>query len=253
MQIVEGKTVMLHTWGGKLMSYYTKEGQFIKEISTEKYHRVLNPLIDSKGNIIAQFLNYKRRPRRGDTERPAVSGLVKLDPNFNPIVTIAAFEWAQTLGRKSEIMFPWFTYKVRKDDSIVWGIRSVNSDYELFISNPEGKEVKKIVKEYDPEKITKEDKREETNRGIPVYFPENFPPFAWISRDNESEIYVQTYNKDKNGYVFWDVFDSEGRYITKFSLQSEERIIKIEKNCIYTLFDKYSEIPYVKRYRIIRE
>ena len=257
MQIVEGKTVMIHSWGGaKLISYYTTEGQYLKEISTEKYHRVYNPLIDSKGNIIAQFTNYTRMPRRGDPrwgdiESTDVYGLGKMDPNLNPIVTVAAFEWTQPLGQRlSAIMFPWFTYKVRKDDSIVWGIRYVNSDYELYITNPEGKTIKKIVKEYDPEKITEEDKKGMLGPG---YFPENFPPFAWIARDNESEIYVQTYEKDNNGHVFWDVFDPEGRYITKFSLPSEESIIGIKKNYIYTLFNKYKKIPYVKRYRVTRE
>ena len=249
MQIVEGKTVMIY--GYKRMYFYTKEGLYLKEISTEKYYRVLNPLIDSKGNIIAQFHKYKRRPRRRDADRTYMYGLRKMDSNFNPIVTIAAFEWTQKADQRfSWIAAPWFTYKVRKDDSIVWGIRYVNSDYELYITNPEGKTIKKIVKEYDPEKITEEDKKGMLGPG---YFPENFPPFAWIARDNESEIYVQTYEKDNNGHVFWDVFDPEGRYITKFSLPSEESIIGIKKNYIYTLFNKYKKIPYVKRYRVTRE
>ncbi len=249
MQIVEGKTVMIYGWGAKRMYFYTTEGLYLKEISAEEYHRVLNPLIDSKGNIIAEFRNYKRRPRRGDTERTYVLGLRKMDPNFNPVVTIAAFEWTQIFDRQySPLMSPWFIYKVRKDDSIVWGITYANADYELYISNPEGKEIKKIVKEYDPEKITKEDKR-----GIPVYWPENFPPFRRIACDKENEIYVQTYQKDENGRTFWDVFDPEGKYIAKFSLPKVEKIIGIKKNYMYTLCDEWKEIHYVKRYRLIRE
>ena len=246
MQIVEGKTIMIYGWGAKRMYYYTKEGLYLKEISTEKYHRVLNPLIDSKGNIIAQCYSYKRRPRRGDSERTYVYGLLKMDPNFNPIMAIATFEYTLPELRISGIMFPWFTYKVRKDDSIVWGITSPNSDYELYIADPEGKKIKKIMKEYDPEKITKEDKK-----GRPGYWPENFPPFRRIACDNESEIYVQTYEKDKNGHFVCDVFDPEGRYIAKFSLPRDEKIFGIKKNYIYTLFDKRNGIPYVKRYRVI--
>ncbi len=250
MHMAEGKTIMIYGSGAKRMYFYTTEGLYLKEISTEKYRRVLNPLIDSKGNIIAQFQNYKRRPRLEDTERTYVLGLRKMDPNFNPLLTIAAFEWTQTADqwRISPIMYPWFIYKVRKDDSIVWGIRLVNSDYELYISNPEGKEIKKIVKEYDPEKITKED-----IKGRPGDWPENFPPFRWIACNKENEIYVQTYEKDENGHVFCDVFNPEGRYIAKFSLPREERIIEIKKNYIYTFYDEYKEIPYVKRYRVIWE
>jgi hypothetical protein len=250
IQIVEGKTIIIHSWGlPHRIYYYTKQGLYLKEISTEKYHRVLNPLVDSKGNIIAQFLNYKRRPRRGDYERTGVYGLLKMDPNFNPIMTIAAFEWTQTIDQRLTLYSaPWFIYEVRKDDSIVWGIYSVNSDYELYITNPEGKAIKKIVKEYDPEKITKEDKN-----GIPGDWPENFPPFNKIACDPEGRIFVQTYTKANNSHFVCDVFDPEGRYITKFSLPREESIIGIKKNYIYTLFNKYKEISYVKRYRITRE
>jgi hypothetical protein len=142
-----------------------------------------------------------------DTERTVVLGLRKMDPNFNPLLTIAAFEWTQTADQRSSmIRFPWFTYIGRKDDSVVWGIRLANSDYELY-----------------------------------------------IACNKENEIYVQTYEKDENGHVFCDVFDPEGRYIAKFSLPREERIIEIKKNYIYTFYDEYKEIPYVKRYRVIRE
>ncbi|UCC39892.1 MAG: hypothetical protein JSV96_00045 [Candidatus Aminicenantes bacterium] len=250
MQIVEGKTIMIYSWGGKKrMYFYTTEGLYLKEISAEKYHRVLNPLIDSKGNIIAEFRNYKRRPRRGDSERTYVHGLRKMNPNFNPIVTIATFEWTSIFDQMlTSVTMPRFTYKVRKDDSIVWGIFYAYSDYELYISNPDGKEIKKIVKDYDPEMITKEDKK-----GIPVYWPENFPPFRWIACDKQNEIYVQTYEKDENGRTFWDVFDPEGKYIAKFSLPKVEKIIGIKKDYMYTRCNEWKEIHYVKRYRVIRE
>jgi hypothetical protein len=159
-------------------------------------------------------------------------------------MAIATFEYTLPEQRVVGLMFPWFTYKVRKDDSIVWGITYPNSDYELYITDSEGKKIKKIGKDDDPEKITKEDKK-----GRPGYWPENFPPFYRIVCDNEMEIYVQTYEKDKNGHVFCDVFDPEGRYITKFSLPRDEIIIGIKKNYIYTYFTK--GIPYLKRYRVI--
>ena len=114
--------------------------------------------------------------------------------------------------------------------------------------NPEGKNIKKIVKEYDPERITKEDKG-----GIPGDWPENFPPFSRISCDSENQIYVQTYEKDNNSYLVCDVFDPEGRYITKFSLPKDEKIIGIQKDYLYISYEKYKKIPYVKRYRVTRE
>jgi len=90
-----------------------------------------------------------------------------------------------------------------------------------------------VTKEYDPEKITKKDKN-----GIPGDWPENFPPFNRISCDPEGRIFVQTYTKVDNNHFVCDVFDPEGRYIAKFALPRDEKILSIQKNYIYILYDK---------------
>lgn len=247
MRIVEGKGIMIYDYLNKRISYFTKEGLCLEEVSTEKYWRVFNPQPDSRGNIIAGFLNHKRRPRLGDVERTYVYSLLKMDPNFNPIMTIATFELIHR-GYERPLIRPWFTYKVRKDDSVLWGIHSEKSGYELYITNYEGKNVKKIVKEYDPVKINEEDVKGKIGGRQRLIYPEYFPPFYRLTCDDEGKIYVQTYEKDKNSRVVWDVFDPEGRYITKFSLPIGELIFGLKKKHIYTLNE--DGIPFVKRYRI---
>lgn len=251
IRTIEGKGIMLYDGSNRRLSYYTFEGHCLEEVSAAKYRDVNigDPQVDSKGNIMPIIFYLKRIPKRVvwmAQERRYIQHLVKFDPNFNPYITISSFEFSIGFGERP-LIIPRFTHLVRKDDSIIWGIYSENSKYELYVANAEGKIIKKIVKEYNPVKIPEEEK---AGRVAPEYFP----PFRRITCDDEGKIYVKTYEKDKDNRVFWDVFDPEGRYITKFSLPKREMIFRIHKDHLYTLDEE--GIPFegfVKRYRVIWE
>lgn len=262
LRIVKGKGIMIYDYMKKRICYYSAEGQCLEEIGPGKYKdmNLGGPKPDSRGNIIAIFRYHKTRPgwRVGwvNPERTYIQDLVKIDPNFNSalVISFSSLEWTQTARLDRPVIYPSFTYEVRKDDSIVWG--KTNPEYEFFITNSQGKTIKKIVKEHSPRRITDEDKKEMINywyrEKAPegrLLFDEYFPSFHRIRCDDEGKIYVQTYEKDKNDRVFWDVFDREGRYISKFSLSKNEIIFYIKKNYIYSHSDLI-ELPFVKRYRI---
>ena len=262
LRIVEGKGIMIYDYMKGQICYYSAEGQCLEEFSMGKYKdmRLGNPQPDSRGNIIATFGHYKKKPgqRIGwvGPERTYVQDLVKIDPNFNSalVLSFSSLEWIQKARLDRPMISLSFTHEVRKDDSIVWG--KTNPEYEFFITNSQGITIKKIVKEHSPRRITEEDKKEMINsryKGkVPSYeltFPEYFPSFRRLRCDDEGKIYVQTYEKDKNDHVFWDVFNPEGRYITKFSLSKSEVIFDIKENHMYSHSD-LREVPFVKRYRI---
>ena len=265
LRIVEGKGVMIYDYMRRQICYYSAEGQFLEEIGPGKFKdmTIRSAKPDSRGNIIAIFGYNKKRPgqRAGwvELERTYVQDLVKIDPNFNSalVISFSSLEWSQKAGPDRPMIYPSFTYEVRKDDSIVWG--KTDPEYEFFITNSQGKTIKKIVKEHSPRKITEEDKKEMINyrfKGkVPSYkllFDEYFPSFRIIRCDDEGKIYIKTYEKDKDDRVFWDVFDPEGRYITKFSLSKSEIIFDIKKNRMY-IYSDFRDVPFVKRYRVIWE
>lgn len=262
LRIVEGKGIMIYDYMRNQICYYSAEGQCLEELGQGKYKdmNIRSAKPDSRGNIIAIFGYYKKRPGRRvgwvNPERTYVQDLVKIDPNFNSalVISFSSLEWTQTARLDRPVIFPSFTYEVRKDDSIVWG--KTNPEYEFFITNSQGKTIKKIVKEHSPRKITEEDKKEMINYWfngkVPSYkllFDEYFPSFRIIRCDDEGKIYIKTYEKDKNDRVFWDIFDREGRYISKFSLSKNEIIFDIKENHIYSHSDLI-ELPFVKRYRL---
>jgi hypothetical protein len=245
MYLARGKEITVLD-SGKL-SYFSEEGKFIKEISLGKYTRIIRAMNDSRGFILGDWYAY------GDKQ---ISKLGKFDQDFNLILTIASHEEKMNIFELNLLM-PRFVYQVTKDDKVIWGW---TDDYELNILDSDGKLTKKIVKEYDPIKITEKDKKRIIgeiwgDRPLPppqkFYFHRHFPPFYYFVYDNNGQIYVRTHERDSKGNVYYDVFDSEGRHFMKFPHPENELIFVIKNNKAYCMIEENEEgIPLVKRYKM---
>ncbi len=89
--------------------------------------------------------------------------------------------------------------------------------------------------------------------GINVKFPKYFPPIMNLSVDEEGRIFVGTYEKVKNkkGYYF-DVFDAEGRYISKVPLNIKpKQWFKWKNKKLYVVEKTERGFPLIKSYRVI--
>lgn len=239
-----GKEIMIYDRGNNRLSFYSLDGEFLREISTGKY-RFTRAIPDSKGNIIGQVTVF------GDSFAYKIK---KFDPELNPIIEIATIE-LERISNVLKMVSPVISVRLMRNDHFAWG----NSQkYEIFIVNPEGKTIRKIVKNFTPVKITEADKEEMKkdafgDRGVPpgykLEYPKNYHPFYYFICDDEDRIYAQTYEKDKKGDIYFDVFDAEGRYIVRFSLPDGEYPYIIKKNKMYTYIRESEEgFPIVKRY-----
>jgi len=143
-----------------------------------------------------------------------------------------------------------------KNDNIVWGYPA-DFKYEIVVVNPEGKTVRKIVKAYNPVKITKMDKEkkikdtlgdQELPAGIKLEFPKNYYPYWYFICGDEGRIYVRTYEQDEEENFRYDVFDPEGRYVAKFYLPEVDLLNMVKRNKIYTMvWEDEKGIPVVKK------
>jgi hypothetical protein len=130
--------------------------------------------------------------------------------------------------------------------------------YELFVLDPDGKIIKKIVRDYDGIEITNREKEKlikdwlgdtPVPSNVKFEFPDVYPPFIRFSCDDEGRIYVQTYDKTEDGEAdYYDVFDSEGKYIARFSLKYWAIVWKKQK--LYTIEEDEEGFQVVKRYRV---
>jgi hypothetical protein len=150
--------------------------------------------------------------------------------------------------------FPILIYcHVMADDRLVW---MSNTKYEFSVIEPDGKLVRRIVKDYTPVKVTEADKKaileerySDAQFRSQIVFPGEFPPVSFFIGDPEGRLFAQTYETDKKGGWLYDVFDTEGRCIIRFSLPREEMPFVVKEDKLYALIQEDADgIPLVKRY-----
>jgi len=236
--------ILVNDSSTRRLLFFSLDGQFIREISAGKMWMLLNPKVDTSGNIVASFTLIGEEFKEE---------LKKFNSELKPILTIASIPIA-----KPPVINPYFPrayWCLTKKDNIIWGI---TTKYEFNILNPQGKLIKKIVKDYNPEKITKEDKAKRIkdmygDNPIPpevkLEFPKNFPAFREFTCDEQGRIFVRTHEKTKEEKgSYYDVFDPEGRYIAKVFLKVRPRLWK--RNKMYTIYEDEEGYRYVKRYKV---
>ena len=246
MYLTSEKEILIYDIGNSRLSFYSLDGQCLKEISTAKY-RFSRTIPDSKGNIITQQLI------PGDK---VLYEIKKYDLDLNPVVSIASIEIERNF-RVLNMVTPTLNVRVMKNDNIVWGYPE---EYEIFVVSPEGKTIRKIVKDYKPVKITNEEKEklikdafgdQGTPPGVKLEFPKNYYPYYFLIPDDEGRIFVRTYEKDKHGNYIYNVFDPKGIYIADFTLPVIDFLYVVKDNKMYTMvWEDEKGIPVVKRYSV---
>ncbi len=235
------REIMVNDWRSRRLLYFTLDGKFLREVSGAKMFNFNNPRVDSKGNVVANFTVMGAK---------TMSELKKFTSDLEPIFTIASIEVMRLPVLNP--FFPVFFWEVIKEDNIIWGI---STKYELRVLNTDGKLIKRIIKDYDPVKITEEDKEERLKAfgRLPPEVKIEFPKYHWafenLSIDEEGRMFLRIHEKAENGEgSYYDVFDSEGRYIAKIPLKATPRVWK--KNKLYTVEEDEEGYRFVKRYSL---
>jgi len=245
--ITPGGKILVNDRGARFLHYFTLSGEYIRSVRQTKLLSLIRPKVDSQNNIVARIIVT-------DTDRVWSFVLKKFDSELNELYTIFSNEY-ELSPQTRNLFIPDCFWDVAKNDSIIWGY---SDKYEFEVLDRAGRVTRKIIKDYTPVEITKEEKQKwirdsygET--GIPpdteVSWDRYHNAFRFMNIDDEGRIFVQTYEKtsNENGY-FYDVFDSEGKYIAKIPLKVRPRVWK--KNKLYTVEEDEVGYQYVKRYKV---
>jgi hypothetical protein len=244
MYMAEREKLTFLDTGNKRFSYYSLNGECLKETSCGKWN-LDEALADSKGAIYGETLSISLE---GVKQK-----LLKFDPQFSQVSELADIEVKMTPPSVNPIPVKFF-FMVTKEDNVIWAKASI---YELNVINSKGEKIKKIVKDYNSVKITDEEKEklikekyeDSLLQGIKLEWPENYPALYYFALDDRGWIYVSTHEKDVKGNIYFDVFDAEGRSIVRFSHPKGEMLSVVKKNKAYFLVEESKEgIPLVKRY-----
>ena len=249
IQITPQEEVMVFDPATRRLTFFSPDGKYLGHISTAKINYPFAPIkMDPGGNLIAKLVIW---PSEGGGVE-----LKKFDSDLK-LLTMIYKTRIDEPDKEMEIraMRPSLYFAISKEGNVIWG----NSrSYELEVLNLEGKLIKKIMKDYKPIKITEKDKeifklraRRIINRGYELLFPKYFPAFQNISIDCEGRIFVGPYERIESGeddFYYYDVFDSEGKYIAKIPIKSSPRLWK--KGKLYSIEEDEEGYQIVKRYKV---
>ncbi len=252
--IFQGNKVVVNDRANAKFIFYSREGELLKEVPMGKYRSITRFKVDSEGNFYTIFGTFD--------EGKVTYELKKFSPELVPLATFATFDVTRTRRVVPAFAPPLFIQTTR-DENIVW---LDFAEYKITLMNREGKALRRIIKDFDPVRITKaEEERliQQTwgDRGIrPGYkfeVPKNFPPAHTFYVDDEGRVFVRTYDhieKDGDQLVRYDVFDSEGRYVAKFHHPRGETFQAIRKNKLYVrVEEEVLGMDLLRRYSLIWE
>jgi hypothetical protein len=241
--ITAGQELLVNDDRGRRLLFFSLKGEFRKAIPRKETFAFENPSLNARGQFIAgaslmvegEFIQelaiYGPRIERLTVlfSKPALKY-----PVFNPL-------------------FPQICFQMTKDDRIVWGI---TSKYELIIADPEGKAIRRIIKDYTSVPVPKEQKDQwkkdfYSGQDVRLEIPDDYPPFQGLVLDDEGRIFVRTYEKapdtDDN---YYDIFDPDGNYIAKVVLKGM-RLPFWKNGKLYTLETDSDGLPLAKRYAAV--
>jgi len=255
IQITSKEEVMVYDPLTRRLLFFSMEGKYLRQTSTAKIAYPMLPIkLDSRGELTAIIVP---PPPMGGIE------LKKFDSNLDLLLMISKTEKDDSyLRRESKAWQPSLLCAVTQDDNIVW---AYPKKYEFHALNPEGKLIRKIIKDHEPLNVTQEDRERYMERyerillRLPrprgkIIFPNHFPAFSDMSVDEEGRIFLETYERviDKENFYYFDVFDSEGKYIAKVPILVRLNSASVwKKNKLYTIEEDEEGFQVIKRYLVV--
>ena len=237
--------ILVNDPGARQIHFFSPDGTFKRSVSQTNMTFFNNPKVDQKGQIVANYMIMDKKViyvlKKFDSRLKEVMKIFSTDilkfPNLNPF-------------------FPKASWEITQEGNVIWGFPE---KYEFNIINSEGILIKKIIKDYNPIKITQEDKDslikkqfggyDKVSPGVKIVWDDYYNAYRDFTIDDEDRIFVRTYEKILNGNGFYyDVFDSKGRYIAKIPLKIQPQIWK--KNRLYTIEEDEDGYQFVKRYKV---
>jgi hypothetical protein len=239
-----GKLAILDS-GNKRIAFYSPAGECLKEIASAKWS-FIRACVDSRSYIYGDNFNFGGK---GLSEK-----LLKFDPELNLVSTVSEV-FSDLAPPRVNPLPDRFVYDILKDDSLIWAF---TSKYELEIMNPEGKLLRKITKDYEPIKVTEEDRKKliqerfgdsGVTQGITLEFPSHYSPVYSLLVDDHDRVFIRTNAKDMGGNCQYDVFGPDGICHLAFTLPENEIVMAVKKDKMYCLIlENEAGIPQVKRY-----
>jgi|GEM_PF-2708007 len=210
------------------------------------------PKFTSKGEIIASHGVMAENPKfvlkKFNNEMESVFTYTSIPMLKLPKVNIFVYTFNTDLK-----------WEVGPKSEIVWGVMT-SPKYDLFVHDEDGKYIKKITKEFTPIELTKVEYkrlmkkwfgRVPNTKQFDLIIPRNYPPFQGFILDEEGRIFVHRFVEvEKSKKHYFDVFDDEGKYLTKITLDEKFLFGTFKNKKFFTIEEDADGYKYVRRYKV---
>jgi len=216
---------------------FSLNGDYLKTVLIKDTRILGVRRINSKGNYFVETTDFQRKGRNKSWHN--AKEICEYTPDMRFIKTIIKDKFR-------DVTSPPMITRFTSSDLIIYG--DPEKTYEIRILDANGKIIRKIFKEYEPYNIGDEEKG---TKGLikSKELPKDFPPYENVSVDEGGRLFVQLYEKpeDGSGY-FFDVFDTDGKYIAKVALKAIPQYWK--KGKLYAIEADDNGYQYIKRYKV---
>jgi len=221
------------------ISYFNPDGTFIRHVPLVGMIPIRGR-VDSKANIIIQERIYG--------PKSVGSRIVKLSSMFMPI-SILAESVEPGPGDYNLFTAPPY-WLIDSRDNLICGCLE---KYEIQFFGPGDNRIfKKIRRDYKRVAITDEEKKQELKnvpQGAYVYCPIYHSAFRRFFLSDQGYIFVQTWEKAESAKFLHDIFDADGRFISRVPLKGDG--IEIRNGKYYSIEEDEEGNQYIKRYALI--
>jgi hypothetical protein len=238
------------------LAYYSRDGQCLKELSLSRTSS-FRMKFDRKGFIYLDYWDYGPDPATKAVKQ--TWKVTKYDGDLKPLKVFPIAEEPAAMGSLN-LFTPILYFHVTKDERIIWAI-AYKPEYEFTVLDPDGKPIRRIIKDYEPRRITSAEEKDlmkerfgdrQIPAGMKINIPPDHPPLQHFIGDDDGRIFARTSEPDGKGGSWIDVFDPEGRYIARTSLPEDEMIFIVKNDKLYVLLSEDAEgRPLVKRYAML--
>ena len=213
---------------------------------------VEGPKFTSKGEIIASHVVMAENPK---------FVLKKFNAVMEPVLTYTTIPMLKP-PRVNIFVYTFYNdlkWEVGPGSEIIWGAITT-PEYELFIHDKDGKYIKKITKQYSPVQLTTKEYKKlmkkwfgkvPSNKQFDFVIPKNYPPFQGFIVDEEGRIFVHRFVEvEKSKKHYFDVFDDEGKYTAKITLDEKFLFGTFKNKKLYTIEEDEDGYKYVRCYKV---
>ena len=217
MELGKQNSILVYDIGNRRLSYFSADtGALLEERSTARSGRLFRVDDDSQGSFYGYQILYEPGKK--------VLIISKFSPSLEPIKDILRLEDKQ-LENEVKPYAPSLLFRVLSDDGL---LVAGDGEYKFYWHDANGGLVRTALTDYRPVTFTATDKERYLKAlaaeggpppGDQVFvFPDKYPPIENMITDDHDNIFIRTYDTDKEGRHYYEAFSKDGKPLGRFPL-----------------------------------